>query len=84
MRASLPRKTESKTGGKMDDRLTTAEERIAHLMRGLDDLSGVVARQAATIDRLERRVALLMEREASREAEGGGGVVLGDEVPPHW
>ena len=68
----------------MDDRLTTTEERIAHLMRSVEDLSEVVARQAATLDRLDRRVALLMQREAAREAEGSGGVVLGDEVPPHW
>jgi len=25
-----------------------------------------------------------MQREASREAEGTGGVVLGDERPPHY
>ncbi|QYK43576.1 MAG: SlyX family protein [Paracoccaceae bacterium] len=60
------------------------EERIAHLLRTVEDLSDVVAQQGDEIDRLVRRVALLMEREAAREAEGGGGVVLGDERPPHW
>jgi len=61
-------------------RIIAAEERIAELLRSVDDLSTVVARQAETIDRLERRVALLMER----EADLGGGIVLGDERPPHW
>ena len=60
------------------------EERLAHLERLTDELNGVVANQAKTIDRLEARVQMLMEREASREAEGGGGVVLGDETPPHY
>ena len=68
----------------MTDRLTAAEERVAHLIRSVDDLSEVVARQSREIDVLRRRVAMLMEREAAREAEGGGGAVLGDERPPHY
>jgi len=59
------------------------EERIAHLTRSVDDLSDVVARQAREIERLAARVAMLMEREAEREAEGGG-VPLADQKPPHW
>lgn len=62
----------------------TLEERIAHLTRTVDELSDVVAAQAGEIERLTRRVALLTEREAAREAEGGGGVILGDERPPHY
>lgn len=60
------------------------EERLAHLERLADDLSGIVARQIGEIDVLTRRVAMLMQREAAREAEGGGGVVIGDERPPHY
>mgnify|MGYP001817706128 CR=1 len=60
------------------------EERLAHLERLADDLSEVVARQASEIETLTRRVAFLMEREGAREAEGTGGVVLGDERPPHY
>ncbi|MBT6343214.1 MAG: SlyX protein, partial [Tateyamaria sp.] len=33
---------------------------------------------------LTRRVQLLMEREGAREMQGGGGVVVGDERPPHY
>jgi SlyX protein len=62
---------------------TSLEERIAHLARAVDDLSDVVARQAADIDRLTRRVTMLMEREAEREVDGGS-LALGDERPPHW
>lgn len=60
------------------------EERLAHLIRLTDDLSDEVARQAREIDVLTRRVAMLMQREAEREAEGTGGVVIGDERPPHY
>lgn len=63
---------------------TEIEERLAHLERLADDLNEVVAKQAREIDRLTARVARLMEREAAREAEGGGGVILGDEKPPHY
>ncbi len=62
---------------------TEIEERLAHLERLTDELNDVVAAQAREIDRLTSRVTMLMEREAAREAEGGGGVVLGDEKPPH-
>ena len=60
------------------------EEQIAHLLRTVEDLSDVVARQDTEIATLTRRVHMLMEREASREAEGSGGVVVGDERPPHY
>lgn len=64
--------------------VTAFEERIAHLEKTVDDLSAVVARQDAEIAVLKRRVEMLMGREAAREAEGTGGVILGDERPPHY
>ena len=60
------------------------EERLAHLERLADELNEIVARQGQEIDLLTRRVEMLMQREAGREQEGGGGVVLGDERPPHY
>ena len=60
------------------------EEKIAHLMRTVDELSDVVARQEKEIETLNRRVFMLMQREGERDAEGSGGVVLGDERPPHY
>ena len=59
------------------------EEQIAHLSRAVEDLSDVVAAQAREIDRLTRRMALLLEREAERET-GAGGIPLADQRPPHW
>ncbi|MCE8545103.1 SlyX family protein [Ruegeria pomeroyi] len=64
--------------------MTHLEERIAHLIHTVDELSDVVARQQDEIDRLTRRVAMLWQREADRAQEGSGGVILGDERPPHY
>lgn len=60
------------------------EEKIAHLLRSVDDLSDIVASQQKEIERLTARVEMLMRREGEREAAGGGGVVIGDERPPHY
>ena len=70
-------------GVKMD-RMAAIEERLAHLMRAVEDLSDVVARQSGEIDRLARLNHLLMEREAGREADSGEGIALADQKPPHW
>lgn len=64
--------------------MTRLEEQIAHLTRTVDDLSDVIARQETEMAMLTRRVQMLIEREAEREASLGGQVVLGDERPPHW
>lgn len=58
------------------------EERIAYLERTVDDLNDVVARQDAELRRMEKQVTFLLEREALRETDGG--VVIGDERPPHY
>lgn len=68
----------------MDDRTRTAEEQIAHLTRMVEELSEMVALQGREIDRLSRRVGLLLEREAEREVEAGGTIPLADQKPPHW
>ena len=60
------------------------EEQIAHLTRTVEELNTVVTRQQAEIDRLTRRVEMLVQREAERAKEGSGGVVFGDERPPHY
>lgn len=63
--------------------VTVIEERLAHLMRMVDDLSDVVARQEREIVVLTRRVQMLMEREAEREA-GLAEAPAANVPPPHW
>lgn len=60
------------------------EEKIAHLIRTVEDLSDVVAQQETEITTLNRRVFMLMQREGERDSQGSGGIVLGDERPPHY
>ena len=64
--------------------MTELEERIAHLERTVEELSDVVARQDRDIARLVRQADLLIAREAERDAAGSGGIVIGDERPPHY
>ncbi|QDC10692.1 SlyX family protein [Oceanicola sp. D3] len=61
------------------------EEELAHLTRAVEDLHEMVLAHGKRLDTVERRVDLLMKRAAEAEAEGNtGGVVLGDERPPHY
>ena len=60
------------------------EEKLAYQEKTIDELSEVIAAQARQIDLIEARLRRLMEREATRETEGTGGVILGDERPPHY
>ena len=69
---------------RLDDRMQAAEEQIAHLTKVVDERSEMVARQGREIDGLTRRVAMLMSREAEREADAGGGIPLADQKPPHY
>ncbi len=58
------------------------EERLAHLIRSVDDLSDIIARQEREIAVLQRRVQMLMEREAEREATQEA--PSANQRPPHW
>jgi len=65
-----------------EGRMEHLEEKIAHLTRQVDDLSEVVAQQQDQLDRLALFMDRLLDRERGRDAEGSGGIVLGDERPP--
>lgn len=65
------------------DAFEKIEERLAHLIRAVEDLSDVVARQDAEIARLTRLTRLLAEREAEREAMGFEAPEA-NKKPPHW
>lgn len=63
--------------------LTSLEERIAHLIRAVEDLSDIVAAQGREIDRLTRLTEMLALREAERE-EAGLDAPAANQRPPHW
>ena len=60
------------------------EERLAHLMAQLEDLSDVVARQDREIAELRARVTLLMRRAAESDSDQSGAHLYADERPPHY
>ena len=62
------------------DRTEALENRVAHLIRAVDDLSEMVTRQGREVDRLTRLVGLLVDREAGRDT----GVPEANVRPPHW
>ena len=64
--------------------LTQMEETLANALRTVDDLNEVVTDQAARIELLERRVALLLQRAAEQEADQLSAAPLADQKPPHW
>jgi SlyX protein len=64
----------------MENRLTGAEEQIAHLTRMVEDLSDIVARQQGDLDALTRR----FERLIARDLDQDGASPLTDQRPPHW
>ena len=63
---------------------TELEETLAHLVRMVDELSDIVARQDGEIARLSSRVEMLMAREAERQLDEGGSLPMADQKPPHW
>jgi SlyX protein len=65
-------------------RNTDLEETMAHLVRMVDELSDIVARQDGEISRLSRRLEMLMAREAERQLDEGGSLPMADQKPPHW
>lgn len=58
------------------------EEQIAHLTRTVEELSDVVAKQDHELRAISEMVEVLQQRTRTREADGG--IVLGDERPPHY
>ena len=69
-------------GHGVERRLMNLETALAHAPKVNDELSDIVADQSKRIEALERRVGMLMQREADRESEGVEYVA--DQRPPHW
>ncbi len=65
------------------DPIDVLEEKTAHLIRAVDDLSDMVTKQGREIDRLTRIVGLLAEREAGG-GDAGGEAPAANARPPQW
>jgi len=60
------------------------EENYTRLELMLEELNTVITRQDKEISILSRKIELLMVREAQREQEDAGSILLADVKPPHW
>jgi len=68
----------------MREPIEDLQERIAHLERAVEELSGELVKRGREVDTLTRRVEMLLMREAERESDIGGAVPMADQKPPHW
>ena len=65
----------------MSSRLAETETKISYLLKDIDDLSEIVTKQGRELEKLNKQVSFLMQKENERDDLSG--IVLGDK-PPHW
>jgi len=74
-------KTENSVTNSTSSRLTENEAKISYLIKDIEDLSDIVAKQGRELEKLNKKVTFLIQKET--ESDEISGVVLGDK-PPHW
>ena len=74
-------KTENSATNLTSSRLTENEAKISYLIKDIEDLSDIVAKQSRELEKLNKKVSFLIQKETERDDISG--VVLGDK-PPHW
>ena len=74
-------KTENSATNSTNSRLTENEAKISFLIKDIEDLSDIVAKQSRELEKLKKKVRFLIQKETERDDISG--VVLGDK-PPHW
>ena len=74
-------KTENSATNSTSSRLTENEAKISFLIKDVEDLSQIVAKQGFELEKLIKQVSFLIQKEIERDEISG--VVLGDQ-PPHW
>jgi SlyX protein len=65
-------------------RLDDVEVRIAHLERGLQELSDVIVRQQKALDHAMERQQRLAERLAALQSDDDSEAATRTEIPPHY
>lgn len=66
------------------NRITELEIQLSHALRTVEELSEVAADQAKRLEQVEKRIQMLMQRAAEAETQSDGGIVVGNQPPPHW
>ena len=74
-------KKENGATNSISSRLTENEIKISYIIKDIEDLSEIVAKQSRELEKLNKKVSFLIQKETERDDISG--VVLGDK-PPHW
>ena len=74
-------KIEKSTTNSVSSRLTENETKISYLMKDIEDLSDIVAKQGLELEKINKKISFLIQKVTERDEISG--VVLGDK-PPHW
>ncbi len=65
------------------DRLSSIEEKLAHLELAVNELSDVVARQQKELDQATQRHQRLLDKMSAMESDFGPSATA-EEKPPHY
>ena len=74
-------KIENSATNSVSSRLTENETKISYLIKDIEDLSDIVAKQGLELEKINKKISFLIKKVTERDQISG--VVLGDK-PPHW
>ena len=74
-------KIENSAINSVSSRLTENETKISYLIKDIEDLSDIVAKQGLELEKINKKISFLIQKVTERDEISG--VVLGDK-PPHW
>ena len=74
-------KIENSATNSVSSRLTENETKISYLIKDIEDLSDIVAKQGLELEKINKKISFLIQKVTERDEISG--VVLGDQ-PPHW
>ena len=72
---------ENSATNSVSSRLTENETKISYLIKDIEDLSDIVAKQGLELEKINKKISFLIQKVTERDEISG--VVLGDK-PPHW
>ena len=73
-------KIENSATNSVSSRLTENETKISYLIKDIEDLSDIVAKQGLELEKINKKISFLIQKVTERDEISG--VVLGDK-PPH-
>ena len=74
-------KIENSATNSVSLRLTEKETKISYLIKYIEELSDIVAKQGLELEKINKKISFLIQKVTERDEISG--VVLGDK-PPHW